>query len=240
MPNWGSGLGGAAAGAAGGSAFGPIGAAAGGLLGGIGGLFGRGKTRDKNIQNPTITPGQSDALQRILEQLGMSGGAGGNYQKSQDYLGNMLSGDPGAYEQWAAPYKTQFNEQILPGIEERYSGLGGGLGGGLGSSSGFGQAVGGAASQYGSNLAQLYAQLRQQAAQQAMGQYNHLAGLGLGTRAVETQYQPGQLGLLGNAASGFLQGAGSSAGQGAGLSISQRIADLMKGPATGTDIKTTG
>lgn len=230
---------GAVSGATAGSAFGPVGTAIGAVVGGIGGYYsGKGVKKDKNLQNTIQTPEQQQYLENIFRQLGISGQTGENYQSSQDYLQKMLSGDQGAYEQWAAPYNTQFNERILPGIEERYSGMGGGLGGGLGSSSGFGQAVGGAGAQYGSNLAQLYAQLQQNASQQAMGQYNTLGSLGLGTRGFETQYQPGQLGLVGNAVSGGLQGMSSSLGKGIGNTLSEKIANLMnpKGPATGTDV----
>lgn len=172
-------------------------------------LFG---SKDKTKQLPTLTPQQQQTLSTVLSQLGLMGGPGGNYAGAQNYLGQMISGSPEAYQRFAAPYQTQFQEQTLPGIAERFAGLGGGLGGGALSSSGFGQALGGAANQFQSNLAGLYAQLQQQAAGQALGQYNQLANLGLGTRGFENIYQPGSTGLFGGAASGLSQGLGQAAG----------------------------
>jgi hypothetical protein len=235
---------GAVSGAAAGSAFGPIGTGIGAVVGGLGGYFGAnsGAKKDKNIQNSLQTPEQQNYLQNIFQQLGLNGQTGQNYGLSQGYLQKMLSGDQGAYDQWAQPYNTQFQEQTLPGIAERFAGLGGGLGGGALGSSGFAQALGGAATQHSSNLAGLYAQLQQQAAQQAMGQYNTLGNLGLNTRGFETQYQPGQIGLVGRVAEQGLQGLSSTFGKGIGNTISEKIASMMnpaKQQTTGTETAAT-
>jgi hypothetical protein len=175
-------------------------------------LFG-GKDKVKRL--PTQTSEQQEFLRNILSQL-QSGGIGGNYGKSQEYLSGLLSGSPESYQNFAAPHLTQFNEQTIPRLSERFAGLGGGLGGGALGSSGFAQALGGAGSELQSNLAALYAQLQQQAAGQAMGQYGNLANLGLGTRQFENIYRPGSSGLFGGILSGFGSGFGSGAGMGFG------------------------
>ena len=242
MANWGAGATGAATGAMAGASFGPIGAGLGAVGGGLAGLFSS-KPKDKTRQFPTLNPQQQEALSGILGQLGQGGTAGQNYGLAQQYQNQMLQGGPEAYKQWAAPYQTQFQEQVLPGIAERYSGLGGGLGGGAQSSSGFGQALGGAASQFQSNLAGLYAQLQQHAAQQAFGQHNTLAGLGIGTQAFQNAYQPGNLGLFGNIAGGLGQGLGQSFGRNIGLDSSKGGSNFMdlfrKGPSQSESIQDT-
>lgn len=189
-------------------------------------LFGN---KDQFKTMPTVSGQQGAFLNSLLSQLMGMQGAGGTYGQSQDYLSQMLSGSPEAYERFAAPHQTHFNEKILPGIAERFSGLGGGLGGGAGSSSGFGQALGGAASQYGSNLAGLYAQLQQQAAQQAMGQYGNLSQLGLGTRTFENMYRPGSTGAVGGLLSGIGQGVGSGLGMPLGNSLLSQFGNLFGG-----------
>src|SRR5258708_40347981 len=132
MPNWSGGASGAASGALTGYGIGGApGAVAGGIIGGAGGLFSGNK--DKNKQISTLTPEQQKYLQGILQQ-GQSGQVGQNYGQANDYVSQMLSGDPQAYERFAAPYRTEFQERTLPGIAERFSGLGGGLGGGASNS----------------------------------------------------------------------------------------------------------
>ncbi len=223
MPNWGQAASGAASGAAAGSAVLPgWGTAIGAVAGGLSGLFG-GKQKDKFRQLTNLSPEQQQFQNMLLQNL-QGGQAGQNYGGANDYISQMLSGSPEAYQRFAQPHITQFNEQVLPGIAERFAGLGGGLGGGATSSSGFGQALGGAATQFQSNLAGLYAQLQQQAANQAFNQYNTMGNLGLGTRGFENLYQPGQLGAGGQ----FMAGLGENAGKGIGLGISQRIASAFQ------------
>lgn len=212
-----------------------IGAIGGGLVGILASLFGKkdgGGKPDKTGQISRLLPEQQQYLQSVLGQLQGMQGPQGNYGLSQDYLQSLLQQSPEAYARFAAPYETQFKEQILPQIAERYSSLTGPLGG-AGSNSGFAQALGGAATQYQSNLAGLYAQLQQQAAQQAMGQYNTLAGMGLGTQAFFPSYQPGNLGFLQTAAGGLLGGIGSGIGTGVGTGLASKISDFLTKPPKG-------
>lgn len=228
MVNYGSAGAGAISGATTGAALGgPWGAVAGGVLGGVGGLFDKSAKKDQFKQISTQTPEQQKFLASIFPQL-QGGPAGQNYGLSQDYLHMMMSGDPQAYQNWAAPYQTQFEQQTIPMLAERFAGMGGGLGGGVMGSSGFGQAIGGAGAQFQSNLAGIYAQLQQQAAQQAISNYFNLANMGLNTRAFETGYQPGSTGMFGNIASGIAGGIG----QGAGLSMGNQFQNMFnKTPA---------
>lgn len=211
--SWGGAGSGAASGAAAGSSFGPWGTAIGGTIGAVTGGLGAGQKKDKFRQISALTPEGQKSLADIFNQLNMMQQPGGTYAQSQDYLSKLLSGDPQAYERFAAPYIQNFEQQILPRLGEKFAGIGGGLGGGAGSSSGFAQALGGASGQLQAQLAGLYAQLQQQAAQQAMGQYGNLANLGLGTRAFETTYQPGSTGVMGGLQAGLAQGFGQKAGQ---------------------------
>jgi hypothetical protein len=164
----------------------------------------------------TLTGGQQNFQNQLLQQLQGMGGQGGGYGMAQDYYKDILSGNPDAYNQFASPYLQNFEQQIIPRLSERFAGLGGGLGGGVGSSSGFGQAIGGAGAQLQAQLAQLYAGLRQNAAQQQTGQYNQLAAYGLNPTQA---YQPGTLGFLGSALPGAMQGFGQGFGQQAGFNM---------------------
>ena len=103
------------------------------------------------------------------------GGQGGAYSGAQNYLSQILSGDPNAFAQFEAPYRQEFESRTVPMLAERFAGLNP-MGGGL-SSSGFGQALGGAGAQLQSQLAGLHGALRQGAAGQALGQFNQLANL---------------------------------------------------------------
>lgn len=224
MANWGGAASGAGSGALAGSAFGPWGTAIGGIAGGLAGLFSGNKDKLRKIG--VQTPEQEAYLKSILQEA-QSGQVGQNYGQANDYISKILGGDQQSFDQFAAPYRTQFQEQTVPRLAERFAGLGGGLGGGALSSSGFGQAIGGAGAQFNSNLAGLYAQLQQQAAQQAMGQYNTLGSLGLSTQAFQPAYQPGNAGFGTTALSGIMEGFGNTVGKNAGNNLSSRFANMF-------------
>jgi hypothetical protein len=146
---------------------------------------------------------------------------------ANQYQNQLLQGGPEAFSNWARPYETQFQEQTLPGIAERYAGLTGPMGNPA-NSSGFAQAAGGAASQFQSNLAGIYAQLQQHAAQQAFSQHNALASLGLSTQAFQNTYQPGNVGAFGNIASGFAGGIARGVGQNIGSNTGTNFMDMFR------------
>lgn len=176
-------------------------------------------------QVPTMSGGQMQGLEGILQQLQQMQGQGGAYSGAQNYLSQILSGDPNAMAEFEAPYRNEFEQKTIPGIAERFAGMNP-MGGGL-SSSGFGQALGGAGAQLHSQLAGLHGALRQGASGQAMGQFNNLANLGLGARPFENFFQPGSGGLMGGALSGLGGGTGLGLGMGMGQGLSGGIAKLF-------------
>lgn len=229
-------LGGAGSGAALGSAFPGIGTAVGavggGVLGGLGSLFGQ---SDEFKQLPTQNPQQQQALSQLLGNLQQQGGPGGNYQKAQDYLGQLLSRDPQAYDRFAAPYLQQFQSQIIPMIAERFATQGGGMGG---ASSGFSQQLGQAGAGLQSNLAGLFANLQQNAAGQATNQYNQLANQGLGTNPFENLFIRGNTGVGGAVAGGLAQGLGQYGGSSLMQQLVSHLSGMNQNKATGTDVQT--
>jgi len=187
--NVGSGITGAASGGAAGFASGGI---PGGILGGLMGLFGGfGSTsKDKTKQLPTMTPGQLQILKQLEGMIGPQGQLGQGYGESLNYLRDLLNPDSEAYQKFADPYMKEFEQQTIPGLAERFAGLGGGMGGGL-SSSGFGQSLSAAGGNLQSQLAQLKASLAGQAAQQLMGQYGTLTNSVLGAKPFGYQHTQG-------------------------------------------------
>lgn len=170
-------------------------------------LFGsKGQTK----QLPTMSPEQMDFFRQFLSQIGGMGAGG--FGESMDYLRNILSGDPSAMSAFEAPHIRQFQEQTLPALTERLTGMGAGGG----RSSGAAQALGQAGQSLSEKLAALRAGLQGQAAQQLMGTYLQGAGMGLGARPFGYTYEPGREGLFGSMAGGFGQALGS--GLGGGLS----------------------
>ena len=174
-------------------------------------LFG---TPDKIKQVSTGTKQQEAFHGNLLNQLQQSMGQGGGYSNANNYFNQLLQGGLGnqdAYNQFSQPYMQQFNEQVLPGIAERFGGMG------ALSSSGFGQALGGAATGLQSQLAQLFSDLQSQAAQQQYGQFNQLGQFGLNYKPFENIKQEGSagafapmMGALGTALAGPLGGLAAS------------------------------
>lgn len=183
------------------------------------GFFG---TEDKVKQANLYTPEQQRALvdyfNNPIQQTPL-------YGSGASYLQNLLSGTPNATAEFNAPYLQQFQQQIVPGLSERFAGMG--TGGGALSSSAFNQTLAQAGTGLQATLAQLRQQLLGQASQQALGYaqqpYSNLLG-GLGMRQFENIYKPGSPGagqsLLGGAAgglAGFLASGGNPLGAIAGV-----------------------
>ena len=205
--DWGAGGSGMASGAmAGGAMGGPLGALAGGGLGLFAG-FGGGSNKMKKI--PTMTKEQQSLLNQMMQMLGPGGGLGQGMGEGVDLMRQYLDPSSEAMQQFSQPYMNEFNQQTVPGLAERFAGMGGGMGGGL-SSSGFGQSLSSAGGNLQAQLAQLKAGLGQQAAQSLMGQYGSMAGMGL--RAQPFGYQQPQQSM----GSGFLQSWGQAGFPGAG------------------------
>lgn len=114
---------------------------------------------------PTMGGGQKDIYEMLKGQF--QGGAGDVYQK----LFGLASGNEGMFEQLEAPALRQFQQQIAPGIAQRYAG------GGIGASSGMQNSLASA----GANLAQdLQAQrtgIMERSMQNVLGLGNMLLGM---------------------------------------------------------------
>lgn len=229
MVDWQNILGGAASGAAAGSAFSPgIGTAIGGGLGGLLGLLnGGGSQQDKISQLPTINPQQQQAFSQYWQNPIQNNPL---YGSGQDYLMNLLGGGPGAFSAFEAPYMQNFQQNIVPGIAERFAGLG--TGSGAGSSSGLYNSLGQAGRNLQTDLAGLRSGLQMQALPQALGYAqqpysNTLAGLGV--QPFGYTHEPGQGGLFGNILAGLGGGFGQYFGQGLGQQASSKLFDRLFG-----------
>ena len=167
-------------------------------------------TQPKMEKFDVLNKGQRKYLKNILGQLGgqnINLGESPLYQSGSEYLQDLMSQSPEAYERFGAPMMSEFQQNILPSIAERFAGLGG-----L-SSSGFEQA----STQAGQNLAERLASLRSglqmQGAQMALPYAQAPAetayrygALSLGTPAFGYTNMPGQQGLLQGMAPGIGRG----------------------------------
>lgn len=146
-------------------------------------------------QLSTQTDQQNQFQEMILSMLG------GPTSQGFDFLQQILSGDEDAFKDFEAPIKRQFEQEVVPGIAERFAGMGTG---GAQNSSAMQQTMGRAGGELSQNLAQLRSGLKMGALQQLQG----LMGVGQ-KQAVENVYDPGAYGVVG----GLLQGAGEGAGK---------------------------
>lgn len=142
----------------------------------------------------TLNPQQQSAFSQLmaaLQPLGLS---------SANYFQQLLSGSPEAFSAFEAPYKRQFEEQTVPGLSERFAGLGG-----L-SSSGFQQALGQAGAGLSENLASLRGGMQSNAAGQGMSGLQNL--LGMSTQSIMPQQLSFLQQLLSSLSGGIGQGIG--------------------------------
>lgn len=177
-----------------------------GAAGGLSHAFG-GQGKDQYKQISRLTPEQQSALKRILDS-GIE--TTPLYQSGSNYLQQILSGDPSAMKAFEAPYMRQYEEQTIPGIAERFGGLG------AGSSSGLNQTLAQAGTGLQSDLASLRANLQQGAATQALQYaqqpYSNLQNA-LGINAFENVMTPGRPSFLSSVFSGMAGGMSGMAGQ---------------------------
>lgn len=175
-------------------------------------------SKDKVKQASTMLPQQREAFENFYSGNNIADNP--LYGAGQDYLTNLLSGNQNATSEFNAPYLQQFQQQIVPGLSERFAGMGTGAGG-L-NSSGFNQTIAQAGSGLQSTLAALRQQLLGQASQQALGYaqqpYSNLLQ-SFGVQPFENIYRPGSPGLLGGVAQGLASGFGQGFGQAAGKGI---------------------
>lgn len=179
------------------------------------------------------TPGRIQALpnfskeqQGLLGQLvGGLGGQGGALGGGLDVLKQLLGGGSGSFQDQA---QRQFQEQTIPGLAERFSGMGAGAQ----QSSAFGQQLG----QAGAGLAENLAAQRSQFQQAGLSQLQSLLGTSL-TSPFSHQLIPGQQGGLQKLLGGFGQAAGAGIGQGIGAAGGQSIFNFLTGGGRGSNIQ---
>jgi hypothetical protein len=166
--------------------------------------------QDQFHQLSNMTPEQQQGLQGLYNNPLQSSplyGAGANY------LQNLLSGNPDAYKAFEAPLMQQFNQQTVPGLAERFAGMG--TGAGAGNSSAFYNSLGQAGKDLTANIGALRGNLQMQGLgqglQYAQQPYQNTLNASQ-IRPWENAYQPGSTGLLGQ----VLGGVGSGLGMGAG------------------------
>lgn len=135
---------------------------------------------------------QKEFYKNIFSQISPEGQLGEGYGQALQGLMSLMDPSSEAFDQFAAPYKAEFEQQIVPGLAERFAGAG--AQGGALSSSGFGQALGAAGGQLEANLAGLKSGLMMQAMQDIMGQYGQMSGMGMGAQPF--MYQKPQKGFL--------------------------------------------
>jgi len=151
-----------------------------------------------------------DSLQTLLQML-KGGGLNQNplFQGGSNFLQNLFSNDPQQMQQFQQPYMDNFNQNIVPGIANRFAGMGTGASG-L-SSSGFQQTLAQAGRGLQSDLASMRGQQQMQGlntglqyAQQPISNAMTAAGM------VPNQYyeRPGQSGLVQSGFNSFMQGLG--------------------------------
>ena len=160
-----------------------LGGGVGGLLGGIAGLFGGGK-KGKFKQNPIFNPQQQNALQLLLRQ--------GSQGLQNPYAG---------FEPLAQQARSQFQNQTVPSLAERFTSLGSNN---IASSPAFTSQLG----QAGAGLEEALAALKIQYGLQNQNNALSLLALGL-SPTFENYYRQGQPGFGENLFGGALQAAPS-------------------------------
>jgi hypothetical protein len=125
-------------------------------------LFGRGGGFEKT---PNMSPEAMDWQKQVF---GGQQGIGANplYGQGMDFLSQLLSNEPGAFEQFAAPQLAQFNQQAVPGLASRFAGQG--TGAGALNSSSFQNALAQAGSGLQRDLGAMRAQMQMNALPQAL------------------------------------------------------------------------
>jgi len=155
-------------------------------------LFGGG---EGVMQTPTMTGGQMQLLEQLISQA--QKGAGTSF----DFLSRLLAGDEELMSSLEAPAIRGFEEQIAPGIAERFTSMGAGARG----SSGFQQQIASA----GSRLAQSLGEQRTERRMSALDQMLQQVQAPLGYQPYTQSYLPRQPGFLENFLTG-LPGIGAS------------------------------
>jgi len=156
-------------------------------------------TQGEYKQLGTQSGQQQDLFAQLLSGLGGAQGSG------LEWLQKMLSGEEGAFEDYEAPYQRQFEQETMPGIAERFAGMGTG---GSQSSSAFNNSMAQAGGELSQNLAALRGGLQQNAMSLLQGMISQAQ-----QPTFENVYQQPTTGII----PGMIQGAGQGIGKGSGM-----------------------
>lgn len=151
---------------------------------------------------PTMTGGQTGLLEQLMQALQGGGMGGGPLGAGMQSLSDILSDKPEAFAAFEKPFKTQFEQQTVPGLAERFSSIGSGSQG----SSGFGQQLGAAGANLSENLASMRSGLKQNALTQLMG----MMQTGLGAQQFGYGHRTPPKGFLESILPGLASGAGTA------------------------------
>ena len=113
-------------------------------------------------QRPITTPEQQQVMSQLIGALTGGGVGGGLLGEGLQNLQQLLSGTPEAAAAFERPALRQFQEEIVPGIAERFTGLG------AQRSSAFGQQLAGAGQRLAESLQAQRGGLQQQALSQLL------------------------------------------------------------------------
>lgn len=173
-------------------------------------------TGKKGEQKSTYNPGQLQTLEDIMKTV--RGGAGGAnqditqnpmYQQGQEYLQGLMGNSPEFWNKFEQPMMRQYEEEIVPGLANRFASQG--SGGSLGSTGFRNQAL-----REGSNLQTNLAAQRGQMQQQGLGQSlqyaqqpvsNWMQQLQSILQPTQNIYQPPSTGGWGSLAAPLMSGA---------------------------------
>lgn len=137
------------------------------------------------------------------------------FSAGSSHLQKLLSGDPQAYADFERPFYENFDQNIAPGIAERYAGAG--TGSGALSSSAFNSSIAQAGRGLQTDLASLRGNLQNQALPQALAYANQpyentLRGVNADQNSWQTVHRPGTEGFLKPLAQAGLTAAGTAIG----------------------------
>lgn len=184
------------------------------LLGSIASAGASALTSNKGERGSTYSKAGQKTIDDILKDLKGMKGTGQDitrqpgYQTGQDWLMSMFN-DPEFFKSFEAPLMRQFNEEIVPGLANRFAAQG--SGGALGSTA-FRNQLAREGSNLSTNIAALRGGMQQQAipqllqyAQQPVSNYQNLLNSIL--RPTENTYQPPSSGPFGGLTSALSSGA---------------------------------
>jgi hypothetical protein len=182
----------------------------------------------------TLNSRQKDVLKDLLKHLEIdlpSIKKEPLFKEGKSYLSSILSQDPEMMAQFEEPAMRQFQEEIVPGIAERFSGMG------AQSSSAFNQTMGQQAGSLAERLAAMRANLGMGAAQMGLGyaempfqQALQQQGLTLGRTQLGLSTAPWGYQAFGGSpgvAQAAMGGIGSGLGQAAGFGIASLAGKLF-------------